>query len=197
MTAACHFSHSSTSVPTLGAMPHPRRRAPRTPLRRYAYVVLGVAAVLVAAALVSGSAVLVGVAAVLAVVLAITAVACLVEDSLAGRRVAAAANASLAATYTAAFRRQAADHQSELERLCGRVAALTGRVAELTARNVELADRNAHLEAAAALASAGSVTSVTSVPDERHDEDEHAAVVNLPVHPFARTPVMHARASGQ
>lgn len=178
-------------------MPHPRRRAPRTPLRRYAYVVLLIAAAVVVAALVSGSAVLVGVAAVLAVVLAIAAAACLVEESLAGRRAAAAANASLARTYTAAFGRQATEHLSELERLVERVSALRGQVAALTARNVELADRNADLELAAALAAAATVGVSPDGPGGQNDRRERLTVVNLPVQQFDHTPVQHARAYGQ
>lgn len=172
-------------------MPHPRRRAPRTPLRRYAYVVLVIGASAVAAALVSGSGVLVGVAAVLAVVLSIAATSCLVEESLAARRAAAAANASLAATYTAAFSRQAAEHQAELDRLVERVRSVTGRVDDLTARNVELADRNADLERAAALAA---VLPVGVSPANR---DERATVVKLPVQQYDHRLVEHARASGQ
>lgn len=175
-------------------MPHPRRRAPRNPLRRYAYAVLVIAAVEVGAALVSGSAVLVGVAGVLAVVLAIAAVACLVEELLGARRSAAAANASLAGTYTAAFQRQATEHLSELERLVGRVSALRGQVAQLTARNVELADRNADLELAAALA-AGAAPAVS--PSEQHEHAGRSTVVNLPVQQFDHSPVQHPRASGE
>ena len=177
-------------------MPHPRRRAPRHPLRRYAYVVLVIAAALVAGALVSESAVLVGVAAVLAVVLAIVAVACLVEEALDGRRAAAAANASLAAAYTGLFDRQATEHQHELERLVAHVAALAGRVGELTARNLELAARNADLELAAALSTAGRALDAT--PDASSQEKGgRSTVVNLPVRHFDHTPVQRARASGE
>jgi hypothetical protein len=176
-------------------MPHPRRRAPRHPLRRSAYVVLVIASASVVGALVSGSAVLVGVSAVVAVVLAIGAVACVVEESLDGRRAAAAANASLAATYTRLFDSQATEHQHELERLVAQVAALAGRVSELTERNLELADRNADLELAAALSTAGRPLAPT--PDASSEEQRaRSTVVNLPVQQFDHTPVQHARASG-
>lgn len=172
-------------------MPPPRRRAPRTPLRRYAYVVLGVAGLLVAGALVSGSAVLVGVAAVLAVVLAIAAAACLVEDSLEGRRVAAAANAALAGDYAGLFARRSTEHQVELERLVGEVTKLVGRVAELTSVNAGLVARNTDLEQAAALVSA------RRTADEAAGGNGDATVVTLPVPQFDSAPVQHARASGE
>jgi hypothetical protein len=172
-------------------MPHPRRRAPRSPLRRYAYVVLIVAAVLVAGALISGSAVLVGVAAVLAVVLAIAAAACLVEESLQIRQSAAGENATLAAAYTGLFARQATDHQSELDRLAAQVVALVGRTADLAARNAELADRNADLELAAGLWAAAR----RKAADEDRDAGS-STVVTLPVQQFDHTPVEHAQASG-
>ncbi len=181
-------------------MPHPRRRAPRRPLRRYAYLVLVVATLLVAAALISGSAVFVGVAAVLAVVLAIAAAACLVEETLDGRRTAAAANASLAGTYTDLFARQGTEHQHEVERLAAKVADLVGRVAELTTLNGELTARNADLELQASVAAArralDEAQDVTQTAAE-DEQDRDSTVVNLPVQQFDHTPIEHARASGQ
>jgi len=181
-------------------MPHPRRRVPRNPLRRYAYVVLVIAAALVAGASVSGSAVLVGAAAVLAVVLAIAAAACLVKESLDGRRGAAAANASLAGAYTALFERQATEHQHELERLVAQAAALVGRVGELTARYLELAARNADLELAAARSAAGRAQDAkpdATSDDTSEQQGARSTVVKLPVQQFDHGPVQHARASGQ
>jgi len=178
-------------------MPSPRRRVPRNPLRRYAYVVLGIAAALVAAALISGSAVSVGVAAVLAVVLAVAAAACLVEETLDARRSAVAANASLAATYTELFARQGTEHQLELERLVAQVTALVGRVGELTARNAELTARNADVELAAALAAVAGRARAAAAAAEQDEQSRDSTVVKLPVKQFDHRQVERARASGQ
>lgn len=110
------------------------------------------------------------------------------------RRAAAAASASLAGSYTAAFARQATEHLGELERLVQRVSSLHGRVDELTARNVELADRNADLELAAALAA---VAPIAVPPEEQSERNEWSTVVKLPVQQFDHAPVQHARASGE
>jgi hypothetical protein len=176
-------------------MPQPRRRAPRNPLRRYAYIVLGIAGLAVVGALASGSAVLVDVAAVLAVVLALAGAACLVEESLDVRRGAAAENAALAGAYAVEFGHLSADHQSELEHLVAQVSRLVVRVGELAAFNADLTARNADLERAAALSSVSRVRAAEAAEDQ--DRDGRSTVVTLPVQQFDHTPVEHARASGQ
>ena len=165
------------------------RRVPLSPKRRTAYLAIGLATVLVVAALVADRPIFVAIAAVATVVLAGIAVGCLVREVLDTRLAAAADALATSVDYGRLSTERAAEHLAELRRLEARLTTARASNVTLQAECGRLSDMVADLHLTAARLRAERADHADRA--ERAEVESLPPVIQLPV-----APTVDRRAAG-